>query len=250
MSSRPVIVFVHGAWYGAWCWDRVVGVLRANGWTTLSIDLPGRGSIGCDPSQVTLDSCAAHVRSAVEGLPEPVVLVAHSLGGMIATQVAEDRPSSVAAAIYVSAFLPQSGQAAIDVIRADEASEVRALRVLSPDGRSSTVLPHRIADVLCNGCDPVDVDLVRAKVVPESLAIARTPVYWTAGRFGRIPRFYIECTADRVISPAAQRAMARATPCVARARLPTGHAPFLSLPKELGATIGSMVRHALLLRPE
>ena len=50
-------VLVHGAAHGAWCWSRVLPMLRAKGHEVVAVDLPGNGSVGdCTPlDQVDLD---------------------------------------------------------------------------------------------------------------------------------------------------------------------------------------------------
>ncbi|MEQ1581103.1 MAG: alpha/beta fold hydrolase [Steroidobacteraceae bacterium] len=52
----------------------------------------------------------------------------------------------------------------------------------------------------------------------------------SAARWGRIPRVYIECTADQAISISAQRAMHSQLPCSKVVTLDTSHSPFLSAP--------------------
>jgi alpha-beta hydrolase superfamily lysophospholipase len=44
-GGRAAAVLVHGAWHGAWCWERAVAALAADGISAVAIDLPGTGTI-------------------------------------------------------------------------------------------------------------------------------------------------------------------------------------------------------------
>ena len=62
-------VLIHGAWHGAWCWEKVVPLLKEAGHQVHTIDLPGLGEDQTPISEVTLDAyvCAAGPESASEG---------------------------------------------------------------------------------------------------------------------------------------------------------------------------------------
>ena len=49
-------VLVHGAWHGAWCWEKVVPLLAARGHAARAIDLPGHGD---DPAPPTAGPSAS-----------------------------------------------------------------------------------------------------------------------------------------------------------------------------------------------
>lgn len=40
MSEKPTLLFVPGAWHGAWAWDLVRELMEARGWSTVAVDLP------------------------------------------------------------------------------------------------------------------------------------------------------------------------------------------------------------------
>jgi pimeloyl-ACP methyl ester carboxylesterase len=98
-------VFIHGAWHGAWCWEKVTPLLEKAGHTVYAIDLPGHGSDQTPISQVSLKSYTDKVCSILDDAEESVYLVGHSMGGIVVSQSAEYRSEKVKALIYVSAFL-------------------------------------------------------------------------------------------------------------------------------------------------
>lgn len=240
MTTPAPIVLVHGAWYGSWCWTRVVAALEDRGHRVIAVDLPGRPANPVPFPEVSLELWVEHVRSTVEAAGEPVVLAGHSLGGAVVTGAAESVPDLVSATVYITAFLLRDGEAPVEVVRRDSGSEMAAARILASDGLSSRVDPRRVADVLCGGCDAEDIAWVARSLSAEATAVARTPVRWTGERFGRVRRHYVECTLDRVVSIEAQRAMHRATRCDRVFTLETGHAPFFSEPERLVSILADL----------
>ncbi len=100
-------VLVHGAWGGGWVWDDLAGRLEKAGHPVTVVDqLP---SAGTDPSVLgDLIADAAYVAEVLDKCDEPVVLVGHSYGGMVITELA--RHPKVRHSVYLAAFLPQRGQ--------------------------------------------------------------------------------------------------------------------------------------------
>jgi len=74
--------------------------------------------------------------------------------------------------------------------------------------------------------------------------VVPTPLHTTADRFGLVPRHYVECTEDRVISIVAQREMAQEAQCREVFTLRTGHAPFLAMAGPLAAILGGIAPEA------
>ncbi|XP_073103991.1 polyneuridine-aldehyde esterase isoform X3 [Elaeis guineensis] len=103
------IILVHGACHGAWSWYKVATLLRCAGHQVTVPDLAASGiderrlhevSTFADYSQPLLDILAA--------LPpgERVILVGHSLGGMSVSLAMERFPERIAAAVFLTAFMP------------------------------------------------------------------------------------------------------------------------------------------------
>ena len=244
MSPAPPIVLVHGAWFGGWCWSAVAAELRSHGHRVAAVDLPGRPGNPASPAEITLDSFVRHTLEVSRSFDEPAILVGHSLAGVTIGETAETDPDLVAALVFVSAFLLRDGEAAVEVMRRDPGSIARASRRLSADGSTSTVSPEMVREALCDDCSTEMVDEARRRLVAETVAIARTRVHWTEQRFGKVPRAYVECSRDRIISLAEQRAMVSAVGCDAMVTLETSHSPFLAMPKELASAILSAANSA------
>ncbi len=230
-------ILVHGAWHGGWCWHKVVARLERAGHRALAPDLPGHGLDRTPPGQTTLDTLVASICRLIDAADGPVILVGHSFGGTVVTQAAELRPDRMARLVYVTAFVPQTGQNTSGMGRTDADSLLGAERVVAPDRKTVTVRPAALKPVFYGHCSDDDVALARALIVPEGAAGLTAAVTTSAANWGRLPKAYIECTDDRTVGVALQRRMAAAAGCEMLASLDTDHSPFFSMPDELTAAL-------------
>jgi pimeloyl-ACP methyl ester carboxylesterase len=231
------VVLVHGAWHGAWCWQRIVPRLQALGHSVTAIDLPGAGDSEIPIGEVTLARYAASVATVLEQLPEPAIVVGHSLGGVTLTQVGEDVPERIRKLVYMAALIPEDGESSIQVLGrlAPDYPRMPVNRIL--DGAAVELQPDAVADLLYGTCEPADVAWAISHLRPNAVEPMVTPVRRSAARFGRIPRAYIECTRDNAIPLIAQRALGAGQIGTEVARLETDHSPFLCAPDALASLL-------------
>jgi pimeloyl-ACP methyl ester carboxylesterase len=226
-------VLIPGAWHGAWCWERVTPLLVARGHEVRTPELPATGADTGDPRRITLTGWARAVADVVEREPEPVILVGHSRGGIVISQAAELGPDRVRRLVYVSAYLLPDGTTLAAQARADAGSLIAPNMVPAASGVTCTLRAEIVRDALYGRCSVADANWAAARLSPEPLKPLVTPLRLSDARYGRIPRLYIECSADRAVTPAAQRAMQAVLPCERVYTLDADHSPFLSRPAEL-----------------
>jgi pimeloyl-ACP methyl ester carboxylesterase len=98
-GSRPPILFVHGAWHGAWCWeDHFIPYFANRGWRVKAINLRAHGA-GKSHRGLRWKRIADYLEDVVAGaasLPEPPILVGHSMGGLIVQKYLEAHPAPAA----------------------------------------------------------------------------------------------------------------------------------------------------------
>ena len=99
-QSAPIIL-VPGFWLGAWAWDEVAGILRADGHDVTAITLPGLESAGADRSRITFADHLDAIVEAVEAKGSPVVLAVHSASGFSGYAASDRIPERIAAMVYV-----------------------------------------------------------------------------------------------------------------------------------------------------
>ena len=190
-------ILIHGSWHGAWCWYKVIPLLKRAGHRVIAPDLPSLGSDKTPISEVSLPMWAENVGQVLDAQTEPVILVGHSRGGIVISQAAETRPAKVKVLVYLSAFLLQDGESLSQMAQADTASLVASNLILARDKGYATVREEAIKDAFYGCCDAEDVALARLLLQPEALAPMGTPIRITEENFWRIPRVYIECLRDK-----------------------------------------------------
>jgi pimeloyl-ACP methyl ester carboxylesterase len=100
MTSAPIIL-VPGFWLGAWAWDEVAALLRADGHDVTALTLPGLESKEADRSSIGLADHIDAIVAALETAPAPAVLVVHSAAGFSGYAASDRVPERIAAMVYV-----------------------------------------------------------------------------------------------------------------------------------------------------
>ncbi|GAB4265036.1 MAG: alpha/beta hydrolase [Pararhodobacter sp.] len=234
------MILIHGAWGNAGGWARLVPILERAGHAVEAMDLPGHGKSGIAPETVGQPE---YVEAALERLRAgpPAMLVGHSMGGIVVAQVASRAPELVTMAVFVAALLPRDGESLLDLIRRQDAPGVQAAVRPGP-ARGTTVLDPAVAAAsLFPDARPADAARALAAMGPQSNK-AQTDKAVIGPGFRRVPRAYVLCTEDRVVTPALQRAMIAATPCEAVFELECGHVPQLTQPAALASILDGLAR--------
>lgn len=239
-ESQPLIVLVHGAWHGAWCWAALQSELDNRGFASVAIDLPGHGTSTLPFGDLHDD--ARHVADVVAHLGRPVVLVGHSYGGAVITEATHRIETSgtirVAHLVYLAAFCLDTGESVMDLARHESGGPVDLGDAMIPlDGGLSVLDPTKAAPALYGDCDTRAVTAALRRLCPQPLATMIQPVTDAAWR--RTPATYVVCARDRSVHPGNQEYMA--TRCDRVVRLDTDHSPFLSKTKETADVIAGVV---------
>jgi pimeloyl-ACP methyl ester carboxylesterase len=223
------VVLVHGAWHGAWCWDRVVEGLAARGVDVVAVDLPGHGA-STEPLG-DLHGDAAAVRRVLDPLAGPAIVCGHSYGGAVISEAAAGHPN-VRHLVFLAALMLDVGESCSESVPVPAGgapgpeSELSSAMRFSDDGTTVTVEPVAGRRIFYADCTDGDVDWAMARLGPQPAITLQQPVPTAAWR--ALPSTYVVCADDRAIPLWMQHAFAeRATTSV---EWPTSHSPFLSQP--------------------
>lgn len=226
-------LLIHGAWHGGWCWRTVVPLLQGAGHTVLAPDLPGHGDDLTPTAEVTLKSYTDCIGEIAGAQAEPVILVGHSMGGVAITQAAEYCPEKIKALVYMCGFLPRNGDSLTTWAAQDNESMINKSSTFPVEEGVIGLNPQYIREALYAECSEEDIAFAQARLVNQSTEPFGAIIQTTAERWGRIPRYYIECTLDRAITLNLQQEMQKQSPCRETFSIDTDHSPFFSEPEIL-----------------
>jgi pimeloyl-ACP methyl ester carboxylesterase len=224
-------VFIHGGFHGGWCWHKVTARLEAQGHRAIAPDMPGHGIDPTPRHTVTMDLIVSRLCELIDSIEGQVVLVGHSLGGAVISNIAERRPEKIERLYYVTAFLLPNGDSTHGTLQRRKKGGPES--GLSDDGAQLLPSLDSVRELFYHLCSEDDVALAKMLLVPENAVVALGPVSVTPERWGSIPRYFVECTADRAIPPELQRKMHVEMGCARYWEIPAEHSPFFSQPDAL-----------------
>lgn len=192
-SDAPTVVLVHGAFADASSWNRVVPVLERWGVHAVTVDAP----------LTSLADDVAAARRAIDAAPGKVVLVGHSWGGTVITQVGVD--DKVSALVYVAAFAPDVGENTADQGKGfpvppglSQLQERDQNLWLSETGVRDDFAPDLSAKAIAQVFD------AQRPIRASAFADTVTQAAWRGK-----PSWYLVSREDRMIAPQLQTATAR-----------------------------------------
>ncbi|WP_329000402.1 alpha/beta hydrolase [Kribbella sp. NBC_00709] len=230
MSENPVVVLVHGAFAESASWNGVVERLQAR-----SIEVVAA------PNQLrSLDGDAQYVRDVIAGIGKPVVLVAHSYGGMVITEAAADN-DAVKALVYVCAFAPDQDESAFALSAKFPGSTLGdALNAypVSTGGNELAIRPDVFHQQFCADVPAEQAALMAATQRPATEAALTGGLRTATPAWQSIPSWFVFSDQDLNIPVALHRFMAeRAGAKDTREIAGASHALSVSQPEAVTATI-------------
>tara|TARA_B100000427_G_scaffold317936_1_gene314547 strand:+ start:742 stop:1473 length:732 start_codon:yes stop_codon:yes gene_type:complete len=235
--SAPIFVLVHGAYHGAWCWERLIPLLAARGARVAAPDLPGHGADRTPTPALSLSLYADHVAEAVRRIEAPVTLVGHSMAGAVIAEVAERVPDALSRLVYLTAYMPTDGESILDWARRDEDTRARAQKIDVEGVSCLTVDRETVWDAFYQDASEQDLDWVFPNLRPEPMTVFRQALRLSAENFGRVPRDYVSCRQDLTITPRLQDDMLDALPARRTWDMDCGHSPFVVCPEYLAEVL-------------
>jgi pimeloyl-ACP methyl ester carboxylesterase len=201
-SARPTIVLVHGDWADASSWTSVLKRLQDKGFTVVAPPNLLRGPA----------TDAPYLASFLKSISGPIVLVAHSYGGFVATNAATGN-DNVKALVYIDAFAPDEGETAGELVaRGHSCVNADALTPVPYDGGVDLYLrwePNAsypgFSECFANGVDPEQAAVLFAEqrpAAPAQFSEPSGPPAWKT-----IPSWSLIGTEDHVIPLALQEEM-------------------------------------------
>ncbi|KAM7498050.1 hypothetical protein LguiA_022464 [Lonicera macranthoides] len=220
MDEKSHFVLVHGSCHGAWCWYKVATLLSSHGHRVTALDL---GASGINPKQLddipTISGYLQPLMELMAALPsdEKVVLVGHSMGGVVISAAMEKFPNKVAVGIYAAAFMLDPEFNLLDLNQQyfndlDSRMDNKFAFDSGPNNPATSVLfgPKFLSSLLYQLSLPEDLTLALTLARPCPIyrdAISLKEASLSKQNYGSVHRAYIVCVSDFIITKETQRSM-------------------------------------------
>jgi len=223
------IVLVHGAFADGTSWSKIIPILEADGYHVVAVQNP----------LTSLADDVAATRRIVALQDGPVILVGHSWGGAVITQVGND--PKVAGLVYVAAYAPEVGQSANDASTPFGITEgQKQIRV--DNQKFASMTSAGILEDFAQGLPVPERKLVFAvqgqsygPMFDEKLTVAA----WSTK-----PSWAVISSKDRMLPPAMEESSAKKMGATATT-LPTCHLAMLEQPEKVAAVIVDAAKKSL-----
>ncbi|OGW36612.1 MAG: hypothetical protein A2010_03310 [Nitrospirae bacterium GWD2_57_9] len=227
-------LLLHGAMRGGWIWHRVVPILEQNGARAIAYDLPGHGKRVSERSSVNMTSYITDVISFIrKNEPRHLVLVGHSMSGIVISRVAEELPDHVDHLVYLAAAVPRDGDALVDLLPAERQETLRELEGKAGElfGPLDALRPNYFTDLTGE-----EQDVYLRQLTPQPLAVFFEKIVLKRFPDLTIPRTYLLGLRDKALPQQLTRSFA-ARLGVKPVEIDAGHDLMVVRPQETASSL-------------
>jgi pimeloyl-ACP methyl ester carboxylesterase len=237
-------LLIHGGASTGRFWDRLAPCLDA---PSLAVDMPGRngkpGDLGTLSVDLEVTSIVADVERA--GLPDPLVVVAHSSGGLDVPGVVQALGERVAHVVLSAALVPPEGGRGIDCMK-EKHREGLVWAVQEAEKQGTPIITggppaDRESFRTAYGGEPLDDETLAYMVDPVRCVRDTVHHYFQEIRWSgiaHVPVTYVLNELDRPLPADLQEKMTANLPNLADVvRLETGHIPAVIMPERFAAIV-------------
>lgn len=215
------IVLVHGGFVDGSGWEEVRNILQKDGYNVSVVQHP----------TTSLTDDVAYTKRVINSQQGPVLLVGHSYGGVVITEAGND--PKVKGLVYVAAFAPEKGES-VDSLIKNPVPGAPVPPILPPKDGFLLLDQAKFAASFAGDVEPKKASFMAASQLPWGLAAATGAV--TEASWKMKPSYYLIAKDDKMIPPAAQRAMSQRIKAEV-VEVPGSHSVYISQPKAVAALI-------------
>jgi pimeloyl-ACP methyl ester carboxylesterase len=169
-KSLSTYVLIHGSFIGGWCWNKMKTILENEGHLVYAPDLPGHSKNNkTSAKEITLNRYVSFISNFINDINSKVILVGHSLGGVIITKAVEHIFNKVERIVYVCALVPKNGDTAGGLLGSESATETGGFYSIDNTNMHIEVDFRKIDNALFNGCAKDDIAYAKNLIVRQPL---------------------------------------------------------------------------------
>ncbi len=227
-------LLLHGAMRGGWLWDRLVPLMEKGGVKVIAYDLPGHGKRSPERNGVNMSAyindVAAYIKK--QNLAD-LVLVGHSMSGIVITKVAEEMPDRIRHLVYLAAVVPKDGDALIDLLTKERQESLRKLEGKAVDlfGPLDALRPNYFTDQAGE-----DREFYLKQLTPQPLAVFFEKIVLKRFYNLKIAKTYISGLRDKALPPELTRGFAERLG-VKPVEIDAGHDMMVVKPEEVAGVL-------------
>lgn len=228
------ILLIHGAFRGAWLWERLMPLLLKGGAGPIAYDLPGHGDRAAERKGISMSTYIEDVTDFIhrENLKD-LVLVGHSMSGIVISKVAEIMPERIRHLVYLAAVVPLDNEALIDLLTKERQALLR-----QQHGKVHELFgtPEQLRQQYFTDMEGEEKEHFIRQLTPQPLA-----VFFERIRFERFPKVGIPSTyvmgfRDKSLPPDLTKGFALRLG-VAPIEIDAGHDLMVSRPEEVAGIL-------------
>jgi pimeloyl-ACP methyl ester carboxylesterase len=228
------VMLIHGALRGAWLWERLMPLLLKGGASPIAYDLPGHGDRADDRNGITMSAYIDDVADFIhkESLKD-LVLVGHSMSGIVISKIAEMMPERIRHLVYLAAVVPRDGEALIDLLTKERQALLRPLQ-----GKVHEIFgtPAQLGEMYFTDLEGEEKEHFVRQLTPQPLAVFFERISFARFPNTDLPRTYLMGTKDKSLPPDLTAGFAERLQ-VAPVRIDAGHDMMVSMPNEVAGVL-------------
>jgi len=226
MKTKETIVLVHGAWDSSYTWRKVKPMLEAKGHEVVAIDMPGHGDDIHELAAATFNDYVETTVNTLSKFDKDVILVGHSMGGVVISNAAEKMYKRIKKLIYIAAFMLETGESA-------NGTDGRGIIPFDWHGNNPNRKLAELASTYFDIKKDYPNDLKRPFKYYESIDALYGKASVSQEAWGSIPKYYISTLNDRALPTHLQEKMYSRFKCEKIYKMHTSHAPQIQAPELL-----------------
>src|SRR5262245_22509768 len=216
MNKKPTIVFVHGLWADGSSWNKLINPLVDKGYEVISVQNP----------TTSLEDDVTATKRALDRAGDDVILVGHSWGGFVITEVGVD--PRVKALVYIAAFAPDEGETAASL--GQSVSPTILPGFIQNANGYLTLSREGVAKAFAGDLTQKEQDVVYAVQEPAAAKVFGDVASNAAWKTK--PSWFVVSSEDNAINPDLERKMAKRANAKTTV-LKSSHVAMLSKPNEV-----------------